>query len=244
MTDEKRTDVIIHASPPKEKNPHVIIGFPGSGLVGSIALAYLIDQLEFAEIGWITSRFFPPMAMMGNGIINIPVRIYEREGLIAILADIPVPPSICYEVADAIIDWIQPFEVSAVINLAGLITNENEKRLFCVATTTEMLEKIGDMAFVLPIGSISGIAASILIECKTRGIPALGLMGETINAPDPRAAASIVDLVNKLFSLGIDLEPLYEQAEEIESSMHQLAAEIESAEEDTIMKRENLPMYG
>jgi len=244
MTQVDRTDVIVNAPPPKQKDSHVIIGFPGSGLVGSISLAYLIEQLQFTEIGWITSRFFPPMAMMGNGIINIPVRIYEREGLIAILADIPIPPAICYEVADAIINWIEPHEVRAVINLAGIITNENEKRQFCVATSTEMLEKIGDMAYVLPIGSISGIAASILIECKIRGIPALGLMGETINAPDPRAAAAIVDIVNKLFSLGINIEPLYEQAEEIEASMHQLAAEVQTANEEQPIKPENLPMYG
>lgn len=42
----------------------VLIGFPGSGLVGSIALQYLVEQMEFEQIGGaITSKYFPPVAL-------------------------------------------------------------------------------------------------------------------------------------------------------------------------------------
>ncbi len=49
------------------------MGFPGSGLVGTIALQYMVDQLEFELIGTMTSKFFPPLAMMNKGVINDPV---------------------------------------------------------------------------------------------------------------------------------------------------------------------------
>ncbi|WP_245618882.1 PAC2 family protein [Methanogenium cariaci] len=57
----------------RKENLIVLLGFPpGSGLVGSIALAHMIDELEFEHIGNITSKYFPPLAMMVDGIVNAP----------------------------------------------------------------------------------------------------------------------------------------------------------------------------
>jgi uncharacterized protein len=45
-----------------------------------------------------------------------------------------------------------------------------------------------------------------------------------------------------MYDLSLDVQPLLEQAEEIETSMHKIAEEVQSAE--AMPKRENLPMYG
>src|SRR5512136_430633 len=88
---------------PLPENGAVLMGFPGSGLVGTIALQYMVDQLGFEQVGSMNSRFFPPLAMMNKGLINDPVRIYaKRQGdtnIAAIVADIPIAPPICYEIA-------------------------------------------------------------------------------------------------------------------------------------------------
>ena len=116
------------------------------------------------------------------------------------------------------------------VTIAGIITNEPEKRVFGVATTEEALPRIQDSTIILPIGSISGIASSILTECKIRGIPAYGLLGETINAPDPRASAASIAVINRMFDLNLDVQPLLEQAEEIESTMQKLSEQVQTAE--------------
>lgn len=244
MMNSQVPDVYVQASPPSGEGLTVFIGFPGSGLVGSIALSYIAEKLEFTQIGVITSKFFPPMAMMTEGIIAVPVRIYQKEAMVAIFADIPIHPQICYEVANAILDWLKPYPVTEVITIAGIITNEPEKRVFCVTTGKELLERIGENALTLPIGSISGIASSILTECKVRGIPAIGLLGETINAPDPRAAAATIGVMNRLYPLSVDTAGLMEQAEEIEAQMHRLSEEVQSAEEQPVKGEPMLPMYG
>lgn len=244
MMNSQVPDVYVQASPPSGEGLTVFIGFPGSGLVGSIALSYIAEKLEFTQIGVITSKFFPPMAMMTEGIIAVPVRIYQKEAMVAIFADIPIHPQICYEVANAILDWLKPYPVTEVITIAGIITNEPEKRVFCVTTGKELLERIGENALTLPIGSISGIASSILTECKVRGIPAIGLLGETINAPDPRAAAATIEVMNRLYPLSVDTAGLMEQAEEIEAQMHRLSEEVQSAEEQPVKGEPMLPMYG
>jgi uncharacterized protein len=218
------------------------MGFPGSGLVGTIALQYMVDQLEFDLVGTMTSRYFPPLAMMNKGVVNDPVRLYMKNDIAAIVADIPIHPMICYEISTGILDWLAPLKPKEVLTIAGIVTNESEKRVFGVATTPEALTRIQDHTLVLPIGSISGIASSILTGCKIRNIPGYGLLGETVNAPDPRSSAATIEVLNKMYNLGLDIKPLLEQAEEIEQSMHRISEEVQQSA-DTSPKKD-LPMYG
>ncbi len=245
MTAEPAADLKIF-SKPLPLNGAVLMGFPGSGLVGTIALQYMVDQMEFELIGSMTSKFFPPLAMMNRGIINDPVRLYSRNdgkyNLTAIVADIPIAPMICYEISNGILDWLAPFRPKEVLTIAGIVTNEPEKRVFGVATTPEALTRIQDHTLILPIGSISGIASSLLTECKVRGIPGYGLLGETVNAPDPRASAATIEVLNKMYDLGLEVQPLIEQAVEIEQSMGKLAEEVQQQAEQAPKK--DLPMYG
>jgi len=242
MTAESSNDLKIVSKPLSKEGTSVLLGFPGSGLVGTIALQYMVDQMEFDLIGTMTSKFFPPLAMMNKGVINEPVRIYQKNDVAAVVADIPIHPMICYEISNGLLDWLEPFHPKEILTIAGIITNEPEKRVFGVATTPEALKRISEMTLILPIGSISGIASSLLTECKVRGIPAFGLLGETVNAPDPRASAATIEVLNKMYSLNLDVQPLIEQAVEIEQTMGKIAEEVQQSAETTPKK--DLPMYG
>lgn len=237
-----KKELNIYSKPLPINNTAVLMGFPGSGLVGTIALQYMVDQLEFELIGTMTSKFFPPLAMMNKGVINDPVRIYIKNDVVAVVADIPIHPMICYEIANGLLDWLAPFKPKEVVTIAGIITNEPEKRVFGVATTMDALPRIQEHTLILPIGSISGIASSILTECKLRGIPGYGLLGETVNAPDPRSSAATIEVLNKMYNLGLDVKPLIEQALEIEQSMGKIAEEVQQSAEQSPKK--DLPMYG
>ena len=175
--------------------------------------------------------------MMNKGVINDPVRLYMKNDITAIVADIPIHPIICYEIFNGILDWLVPYKPKEVLTIAGIVTNESEKRVFGVATTTDALQRIQDHTLVLPIGSISGIASSILTGCKIRGVPGFGLLGETVNAPDPRSSAATIEVLNKMYNLGLDVKPLLEQAEEIEQSMHRISEEVLQSADDTTPKK-------
>jgi uncharacterized protein len=237
-----KKDLTIYSKPLPREQTAVLMGFPGSGLVGTIALQYMVDQLEFELIGTMTSKYFPPLAMMNRGVINDPVRIYTKDDVAVIVADIPIHSMICYEIANGLMEWLTRFKPKEVLTIAGIITNEPEKRVFGVATTPDALKRIEDKTIVLPIGSISGIASSILTECKVRNIPAYGLLGETINAPDPRASAATIEVLNKMYDFNLDVQPLIEQAVEIEQSMGKIAEEVQQSAETAPKK--DLPMYG
>ena len=238
-------DIRIQAEPSKKDLEIALVGFPGSGLVGSISIQYLVDNAGFEYIGSISSKYFPPIVMMVDGLVNAPLRIYEKDAMVAFVSDIPIHPSICYELSSAMIGWLRGYNINEVDVIAGIVTNTSEKRVFGVATETALLEKIKSATEILSMGSISGIPGSILSECKSSGIPSMGFLGETVNNPDPRAAVSIIEALNKVYNLEVDVKPLIEQAEEIEATMQEMSEQVKITEDEhQAGKKENLPMYG
>lgn len=58
-----------------------------------------------------------------------------------------------------------------------------------------------------------------------RKFPGLALLGETLRFnPDPRAAAELIKVLNRIFGWSVDVEKLIKEAEIIEAHMQKLAA--------------------
>jgi uncharacterized protein len=245
-TDYGDNDVKIITKPIKSENPVLIEGFPGIGLVGNIASQQIIDELEMTYIGSIDSRYFPPIAILYEGLINMPVRVYESEefNLIIVVSDIPINPSVSYDISKAIVEWAESINTKEIISIAGIATMSENHKVFGAATNTEMLERIKDKVEVFQMGTISGISGSFMAECLIRGIPAISLLGATQSQnPDPRAAAVVIDVLNSLYGFEIDTENLIEQAERIEIEMQKLAEEVKTTEQAAGPRKE-FPMYG
>ncbi len=245
--DNQENDIRIITDPPFSEDITLFFGFPGSGLVGSIAVQYLVDSLEYKYLGCIAGRLFPPVAMMVDGVISSPLRIYGKDNFVAVISDIPIPPEDCYDLTKEILDGFSGYKIKEVVVIAGIVTNSGEKRVFGVGSEEKNLEAIRDFVNVLPIGSISGMAGSILMECKLRGISAIGLLGENLAAdvPDPRSAAAVLERINGIYEFNINVEKLIAEAENIEESVQRLSEHMRSKEEESdATKREHLPMYG
>ncbi len=245
MALEPEQFVNVISKPLKSKNPLIIAGFPGIGLVGNIACQHIIEELKMKYAGSIDSRYFPPLAVLFNGIIFMPVRIYEsvEKGTVIIISDIPIHPTASYDVSKALIDWVQSINGESIVSIAGIATPTGERRVFGGATSDEMLEKIKDKTEIFQVGTISGISGSIMTECFIRNIPAMSLLGETPGPnPDPRAAVEVVKAINNVFDLSINTERLVSQAEQIELELSKLAEQIKATE--TPQLRREFPMYG
>jgi len=239
-------NVKVVTRPVSLENPIIVEGFPGIGLVGNIASQHLIDELEMEYIGSVESKFFPPIAVLFNGIINMPVRIYEskKANFLTVISDIPIHPTISYEVSKVLMDWAQSVNVKEIISIAGIATMTTENKVFGAATDNEMLSRIEDMVEIFQVGTISGISGSIMAECYMRNIPGISLLGETHSPnPDPKAAASVIGVLNNIFDLSIDTNNLLEQAEQIEMELQKLAEQVQSTDMDETPKRVS-PMYG
>ena len=238
-------DIRIISEAPSSEDITVFFGFPGSGLVGSIAVQFLVDSLEYKYLGGITGRMFPPVAMMVDGVIASPLRIYGKDNCVAVVSEIPIPPEDCYDLTQALLDRFSEYRIKDVVVVAGIVTNSGEKRVFGVGSDDKSIAPLRDLVNVLPMGSISGMAGSILLECRARGIPAIGLFGETVNVPDPRSAVAVLEAINGTYDFNIDVGKLITEAENIEESMQRISEQMSSKEDEgETMKREHLPMYG
>jgi uncharacterized protein len=226
------TDAVrVESSTPSAKEITLLTGFPGSGLVGSIVLQYLVENAEFTHLGNITSKYFPQISLATNGIAQAPMRLYEKNNIVAILTDVPIPPQISYEISAGLIEWFSDkVAINDLVVIGGVATGNEGERVFGVATTREGLEKIKDQTIILPALSVTGISGSMIIEAQLRGIPATGFLVETNFNVDPRAAIEALKILNTRYGFDVDTQPLMKQADQIEAMMHQLASDVQEQE--------------
>jgi uncharacterized protein len=232
--------------PLKSKKPLVIVGFPGIGLVGNISCQHIIEELHMKYMGSIDSRYFPPLAVLFNGIVYLPVRIYEaaEKEVVIVISDIPIHPTASYDISKVLADWMQSINAKNIVSIAGIATTTGERRVFGGATSQELLEKIKDKTEIFQVGTISGISGSIMTECYLRGMPAVSLLGETPGPnPDPKAAVEVINVLNEIFGLSIDTAKLSSQAEQIELELSKLAEQVKTTEAPPLPRKE-FPMYG
>lgn len=169
------------------------------------------------------------------------------DNIVAILADVPLPSQISYEVSAGLIEWFSDKSViTDLVVIGGVTTGSEGERVFGVATTPDGLDKIKEQAVILPALSITGISGSMIIEAQLRGIPATGFLVETSFNVDPRAAIEALKILNIRYGFEVDTQPLMEQADQVEAMMHQLATDVQeqaNAEQKPFSATEQV-MYG
>jgi len=250
----------------KSKNPVLITGFPGIGLVGNIVSQYIIDQLKLRHVGSIDSKLFPPIAVLFAGLVNVPARIYEGDELIVVVSDIPISPAVSHDLSKALVDWAQRINAQEIVSIAGIATLPDEHigtvasdvdvakvirerakqrhKVFGAATTPLVLGKLKGKVSIFGMGTVAGIAGSIMTECSLRDFPAVGLLSETHGTtPDPRAAVEVIKVLNSLYGMNIGTEKLIEQVERIELGFRRLAEQVRKTEGREVGEW-GLPLYG
>ena len=216
----------------KPKGATVIEGFPGLGLVGTIATGFLLDHLKCEKIG---STYFeePPatLAVHGCSIID-PIGIYyNKQHNVVIVHAITSAAGIEFAAADLVLDICKQIQASELITLEGVgSTDGAETRGFFYtahAGLRKTLEKIG--IDCLGEGIIVGVTAAALMR---GGLPILSLFAETHSKlPDSKAAAKLVEVLDKLLSLNVNYEPLLKQAQEFEKKLKGMLTQTMKAQE-------------
>ena len=92
-------------------------------------------------------------------------------------------------------------------------------------------------------GVITGVAGVLLNEGKRRDFDVISLLAEAHpDYPDARAAAKIIETINKmLLHVEIDAEPLYKEAENVEGQIKEIHKQTAAAKK---VKPPHSPMYG
>lgn len=207
------------------ENPIVIEGLPDVGLVGTIAASYIVEKLNYKEIGHIESDLFPPVMVIHDGKLKNPFRIYSAEGgrIVVVLSEVAVPPKAVYPLTTALADWFHKIDVKQpVISVKGLPMKNRmdieKPEVFAVGNDEGAMKELkAKQMDLLEEGFIAGTYAIMLRECSKRKISAISLLAQCYPVyPDPGAAASAIETVKKFVtSLDIDVGELLENAEGI-----------------------------
>ena len=206
------------------KNYTLIEGFPGIGLVGTIAAKYLIEKLEFKNYGCIESDIFIPVIRVRNGKPIEPSRIFinEKRKLLVIISEQIIPHRFMDDFARAVVNWIKEKGIKKIISLSGIRTEEakEQRRVYGMAANEKSLKILEKHNIaVIKEGVTSGITALTLLELKRTNLEVISLLGEVKMLTDYPAAAEVIKTMNDILKLNINVQPLLKEAKKVEQEL-------------------------
>ncbi len=216
-------------------NPVLVEGLPGLGLVGKIAIRYLIKKLNAKKFAHLYSPHFPYFVLVNKkGNVRLLRGSFHfwknKEGandLILFTGDSQSQTiEGQYEIADRMLDFAQKHNVKTIVTIGGYRMEAKDKpKVFAAATAQDLLDKaLQAGAAVSNSGSpIVGTAGLILGLARFKKINALCLLGETRGyLPDPLAARSVLEVLKTTFNFEVDLTGLNEEIAKAETMVTRL----------------------
>jgi uncharacterized protein (TIGR00162 family) len=216
-------------------DPILVEGLPGLGLVGKIAIRYLIKKLNAKKFAHLYSPHFPYFVLVnkkGNvRLLRGAFYFWKNENgphdLILFTGDSQSQTiEGQYEIVDRMLDFSQKHKVKTIITIGGYrMETENKPNVYVAATDQALLDKtLAAGAALSSSGSpIVGTAGLILGLARFKKISALCLLGETRGyLPDPLAARSVLGVLKTTFNFEVDLNGLNEEIAKTETMVTRL----------------------
>ncbi|KPV63797.1 MAG: PAC2 family protein [Candidatus Bathyarchaeota archaeon BA2] len=239
------------------KNPVLVEGLPGLGMVGRIATRYLAKQLKAKKLANLYSPHFPYYVLVNKkGSVRLlrgEFYFWKNEAgendLILFTGDSQAQTiEGQYDVASCILDFAERNNVKVVVTIGGYRKEvEETPKVVAASPSSELLNKaLQAKAIASPVGNpIVGTAGLLLGMARFRKIDAVCLLGETRGyLPDPRAAKSVLEVLQRMLRVKVDLSGLDEEIEkskgivermkEIEERREKYAQKMRRGEEERI----------
>ena len=225
----------------KPKNVTIIEGFPGFGLVGTITTEYLLQHLKCELIGTFWIEEMPATVVVHDNELVPPVGLYyNQEYNLLIIHAITGTMGVEWVIAEYINEVAKQLSAKEIITIEGVgapaeapesqayVYTLNQKKL-------ESFKKLGVNA--LKEGIIVGVTSALLLKTKTDTV---ALFADTHSKlPDSKAAAKIIEVLDKYLGLKVDPKPLVQTAERFEKKLQELMEKSKVVTEEAKEKQMN-----
>ena len=224
----------------KPKNCKLIEGFPGFGLVGTIASEFLLEHLKFEKIGRILFDEMPATVAIHESKLVEPLGVfYNKKYDIALLHAITASSGLEWKLAEVVNNLAKELNVKEIISLEGVGSNEETttSRVFFYSNSEKNKSKF-DKIKVEPLkeGIIIGVTGAVLL--RSDKFPISCIFAEThTNLPDSKAAAKVIEVLDKYLGLKVDYKPLLVQAEKFEDKLRGILTESQKAQQISEKKK-------
>lgn len=224
----------------KPKNPIIIEGFPGFGLVGTISTEFLIDHLKTEMIGKIMMDEIPAMVAIHDQKVVQPLGVfYNKKYNIVILHAISSTQGVEWKMADVVNELANELKAKEIIGLEGVgsTSGANSGRTFFYANNEKKSKVLAKITEPLKEGIIIGVTGALLLRVEK--IPLTCIFAEAAtNLPDSKAAAKIIEVLDKYLGLDVETKPLLKQAEKFEDKLKNIMSQKQQVEEMTDKKKQ------
>ncbi len=215
-------EVIIHktAQLKKLKKPVFILGFPGTGLVGSVAASHLVDVLDLDFGGYLSSSEFAPLAAIHDYVPMPAARIHfsKKRNIVVVISEMTIPTKSSSDVADGIFELAKGMKASAIISLGGISLKEGKEEVYIVSSDRNMIKKAVKKRLAKPIkeGATTGVTGLLLTEGTLKKLPVTTLLASSsADYIDPQAASKVLDVLSKILNIPINTAELEKEAKEV-----------------------------
>ena len=212
----------------KAQQPVILCGLPDVGLVGIIAVSHMIKELNMNEIGFIDSDLFPPVVVFHHGEPKYPIRVFEKDNLIALFSETALSPESLSPLAKLIVGWSREKQASLLVSMGGIgIPNRidiDTPKVYGASNSPVLRELVAKLEIpVMDEGFMVGPYALVAKASKSLQVPNLLLMAESYpQYPDPGAAATVIESLKKFVPINVDVKTLLEKSEEIRMNAREL----------------------
>ncbi|MAG45634.1 MAG: hypothetical protein CMH63_02590 [Nanoarchaeota archaeon] len=212
----------------KPQNVRLVLGFPGFGLVGTIATKFLIEHLDVERIGCVESDKLLPLAAIHKTKLIGPLDLfYCKKFKMVILQTLSEVAGFEWAMAEIIEDLSRQLNVKEIVILEGLPSNKSKsamKTYFYSENHLKMGEKLG--LINLQEGIMMGVTAAVMLRVKD--IPVSSILAESPSKfPDSEAAAKAIQTLDQYWKIDIDYKPLMKAAQNFESMLKQMMSKVQ-----------------
>ncbi|WP_436926955.1 proteasome assembly chaperone family protein [Halosimplex amylolyticum] len=213
----------------------VLVGLPGLGLVGVIAVEHVTDELGLPYRGHFASEKFPHVATYDEGRVRNSVRVYADGDLTALQADLVFPPRSRGPLAEGVVEHLTDGCEQVVVPVGAPAEWVDEHGRVTAVTTTDSLERTLREAGVPPapgIGAIGGSAGAVVDVCARENIPTVALVVRVEPyRPDPAAASALLrEGVESVLGTEFDTSALEESERALVAEMAEMARQMQRIE--------------
>ncbi|MDD4983280.1 MAG: PAC2 family protein [Candidatus ainarchaeum sp.] len=242
--------VISNVKNVKLNNPTLLIGLPGIGLVGKIAIDFIAEKMKNEKIGSIYSTYFTPAGITYKGQIDL---IKDEFSIIKtkkkdfiLLTGIAQPalfeninPEAHFEFAKKIVEIAKELGVKEIYTFGGLDISDaritKNPELYFVTTNTKKKEPSKYAKLLQDEITISGVAGLTLGFAKEEGMQGYCILAETTSKliyGDFEAAKKMLEFISKYFELKVDLKDIDKEAKKISKAFKEVQTALKQLSKD------------
>jgi uncharacterized protein len=228
----------------KPKNPVIIEGFPGFGLVGTIATEFLIKHLEAKQIGKIWSDELMPVAAVHDSKIVEPLGVfYDKKHNIIIIHALSAVKGLEWKISNALLQLAKDVKAKEVISIEAIGSEEQGMKTFYYSSSDakkKMFESLGLQP--LKEGMVMGVTGALLIKAPME--ISCVFVESHVGLGDSKAAAKIIEILDDYLGLDVDYKPLIKAADKFEEALKGILEKGKKISDHQTKREDNLNYLG